>query len=38
MGSLVRELARDAVSFGALVSFLAMVAMWGDFVGKVGFF
>jgi len=38
MTNLVRELARDAVSFGALVSFLAMVALWGDLVGKVGFF
>lgn len=38
MAGLVRELARDAVSFGALVSFLAMVALWGDFVGKVGLF
>lgn len=38
MGNTVRELARDAASFGALVSFLAMVALWGDLVGRIGFF
>ncbi len=32
------ELAWDAVSFGAVASFLATVALWGDFVGKVGLF
>ncbi len=38
MAHLVRGLVREFASFGALVSFLAMIAMWGDVVGRVGRF
>lgn len=36
MSDFVRGLARDAASFGAVVSFMAMIALWGDAVGKFG--
>lgn len=32
----VRGLVRDVASFGAVVSFVAMIAMWGDFLGRAG--
>mgnify|MGYP001287952409 CR=1 FL=1 len=38
MAALVRGFVREFASFGALVSFMAMIAMWGDFFGKVGRF
>lgn len=30
MRNFVRGLAWDAMSFGAVVSFMAMIALWGD--------
>lgn len=38
MRSFVRGLAWDAVSFGAVVSFMAMIALWGDAFARVGSF
>lgn len=38
MAALVRGFVREFASFGALVSFMAMIAMWGDFLVKVGLF
>jgi len=34
MAHLVRGFVREFASFGALVSFMAMVAMWGDLFGR----
>ena len=38
MVALVRSFVREVASFGALVSFMAMIALWGDFIGRVGHF
>lgn len=38
MGNVVRGLARDAFSLGAVVSFVAMIAMWGEAIGKAVFY
>lgn len=38
MNGTARDLAQDAASLAALAAFLGFVALWGDFVGKVGFF
>jgi hypothetical protein len=38
MVTLVRSFVREFASFGALVSFMAMIAMWGDFFGRAGRF
>ncbi len=38
MSGSFRDLAVDAASFGAVMSFLALVTLWGDFVGKIGLF
>lgn len=38
MIALVRSLVREFASFGALLSFVAMIAMWGDFLGRIGRF
>lgn len=38
MAHLVRGFVREFASFGALVSFMAMIAMWGDFLGRVSWF
>ncbi len=35
MNTLVRSVVREFASFGALLSFMAMIAMWGDFLGHV---
>lgn len=34
----VRGLVRDAVSLGAVVSFMAMIVLWGDAFGRLGSF
>ena len=34
MAHLVRGFVREFASFGALLSFMAMIAMWGDFLGR----
>lgn len=38
MAHLVRGFVREFASFGALLSFMAMIAMWGDFLGQVARF
>ncbi len=35
MSDMVRGLARDAASFGAVVSFMLMIALWGDVIGRL---
>lgn len=37
MRDFVQGLAWDALSFGAVVSFMAMVAMWGDAIAWVAY-
>lgn len=34
MGNFVRGIALDAASLGAVVSFVAMIAMWGEAIGR----
>jgi len=34
MRQFVRGLAWDAASFGAVVSFIVMIALWGDAIGR----
>jgi hypothetical protein len=36
MITLVRSLVREVASFGAVVSFVVMIALWGDFVARFG--
>lgn len=36
MFSVVRCMVREVASFGALVSFVMMIALWGDVVGRIG--
>ncbi len=38
MNGAVRDLALDAASLVALTTFLGFIALWSDFVGKVGLF
>lgn len=38
MRQFVRGLAWDAVSFGAVVTFVAMITLWGDAIGWGGLF
>ena len=38
MSEFVRSLAWDAASFGAVVSFMAMIVLWGDALGRIGSF
>lgn len=38
MGNVVRGFARDAFSLGAVVSFVAMIAMWGEAIGRAAFY
>lgn len=38
MRQFVRGLAWDAVSFGAVVSFVVMIALWGDAIGRAAFY
>jgi hypothetical protein len=36
MVSVVRCVVRELASFGAVVSFVMMIALWGDVVGRFG--
>lgn len=38
MRQFVRGLAWDAVSFGAVVSFVVMIALWGEAIGRAAFY
>lgn len=35
---IVRGFARDAASLGAVLSFVAMITLWGEAIGWAGFF